>query len=565
MVLQFIFDNLHLYIILNQILLNRIEKIDLPTLHKLVGLVILNAVSAINKGEDEKELANILMLKYDTLILNESEIREAIINSLSKIEINTLLSICNLSGASGSAYNICITFFGKGYNELKSKLFVDFLKLPMDYCLKNVVDDRIEKESINSIFGEQLNSLSYLHPYQKIVKDEIMTRINLRTEKSFFVQMPTGAGKTLTALECLVDTIRRPNPLNEYKKPTKNKYFVWLVDTNELAEQAFQSFKKLWKLRGDKVIDIFRLFKDFNPDFTINNGGVVFAGFDKFYAILKNPKNKSFESLKYLIDNTEVVIVDEAHHSLAETYNICIRSFQNTPFIKTIGLSATPGTNDTETTSQLVQLYSNDKISIRDENWDTISDPIKYLQQGGYLANLTTKILETGFTTNEKDEKNLLSELAANSERNERIIEQIRLAHESNESTVVFACSLDHVYALLILCRAKNINANYIIGAVEQSKRLSILEAFKKKEYYILINLEILSTGIDLPNIDKVILARPINSPNLVSQILGRALRGVKNGGNANNTIINLKDNLLNFPSASYLYNYFEGAWDRIN
>jgi hypothetical protein len=41
-------------------------------------------------------------------------------------------------------------------------------------------------------------------------------------------------------------------------------------------------------------------------------------------------------------------------------------------------------------------------------------------------------------------------------------------------------------------------------------------------------------------------------------------LRGVKNGGNANNTIINLKDNLLNFPSASYLYDYFEGAWEKI-
>jgi DNA repair protein RadD len=326
----------------------------------------------------------------------------------------------------------------------------------------------------------------------------------------------------------------------------------------------FSHFIKLWKLRGDRNLNAFRLFKNFNPDFTSEDGGIVFTGFDKFYSILKNSRSNQYESLRYLIANTEMLIVDEAHHSLAETYNICISSFKNIPYIKILGLSATPGTNDTETTAKLVELYSNDKISIRDEDWKPVSDAIQYLQQGGYLAKLTTKILETGVSALESDENSILVELASNSERNERIIEQIKLANQAKESTVVFACSLDHVYAILILCRAYNIQANYIIGAVEQSERLSIINSFKNREYFILINLEILSTGIDLPNIDKVIITRPISSPNLVSQILGRALRGIKNGGNANNTIINLKDNLLNFPSASYLYDYFEGAWEKI-
>jgi DNA repair protein RadD len=350
----------------------------------------------------------------------------------------------------------------------------------------------------------------------------------------------------------------------ETQIPDKNKYIVWIVDTNELAEQAFQSFIKLWKLRGDRNLNAFRLFKNFSPDFSKEDAGILFTGFDKFYSVLKNPNGNSFESLKYLIANTEMLIVDEAHHSLAETYNVCINSFKNTPYIKILGLSATPGTTDTETTAKLVELYSNDKISVRDDEWKPVSDAIQYLQQGEYLAKLTTKILETGVSTSESNENSILIELASNSERNERIIEQIKLANEAKESTVVFACSLDHVYAMLILCRANNIQANYIIGAVEQSERLSVIDSFKKKEYFILINLEILSTGIDLPNIDKVIITRPINSPNLVSQILGRALRGIKNGGNANNTIINLRDNLLNFPSASYLYDYFEEAWEKI-
>jgi DNA repair protein RadD len=549
---------------LEKVLLKILTRIDLPTLHKLVGVVILNAIKSVNKGEDENELSKILILKFDKLILNEKEIREAVINSLSKDEIKNLGSQCDLKNKDGSIYSNTIEFFSRGYNEPKSKVLADFLGLDSSYYFKDIVDTRSEKELITANYGEQVNILSYLHPYQKRVKDEVMYRLVQKNEKSFFVQMPTGAGKTLTALECVVDLLRKPNPLTESKIPEKNKYIVWIVDTNELAEQAFQSFIKLWKLRGDRNLNAFRLFKNFNPDFTSEDGGIVFTGFDKFYSILKNSSSNQFESLRYLIENTEMLIVDEAHHSLAETYNSCISSFKNTPYIKILGLSATPGTNDTETTAKLVEMYSSDKISIRDDEWKPIGDAIQYLQQGEYLAKLTTKILETGVSASESNENRILVELASNSERNERIIEQIRLANDSRESTVVFACSLDHVYAILILCRAYGIEANFIIGAVEQAERLSVINSFKKRDYFILINLEILSTGIDLPNIDKVIITRPISSPNLVSQILGRALRGVKNGGNSINTIINLKDNLLNFPSASYLYDYFEGAWEKI-
>lgn len=545
-------------------LLKLLSRIDLPTLHKLVGVIILNAIKSVNKGEDETELSSILILKYDTLILNEKDIREAIVNSLNKDEIKNLGGQCELKNNGGSIYSKTIDFFSRGYNELKSQILADFLGLDSSYYFRNVVDTRRDKELITANYGEQMGILSYLHPYQKRVKDEVMYRLVQKNEKSFFVQMPTGAGKTLTALECVVDLLRKPNPLTEAKIPQKNKYIVWIVDTNELAEQAFQSFVKLWKLRGDRNLNAFRLFKNFNPDFSKDDGGMVFAGFDKFFSILKNSSSSQFESLKYLIANTELLIVDEAHHSLAETYNACISSFKNTPYIKILGLSATPGTNDTETTVKLVEMYSSDKISIRDDEWNPIGDAIQYLQQGEYLAKLTTKILETGVSANQSNEDRILVELASNSERNERIIEQIKLANDEKESTVVFACSLDHVYAILILCRAYGIEANYIIGAVEQSERLSVINSFKNREYFILINLEILSTGIDLPNIDKVIITRPISSPNLVSQILGRALRGVKNGGNSNNTIINLKDNLLNFPSASYLYDYFEGAWEKI-
>ena len=550
---------------MNDKLTKILRRIDLPTLIKLVGSVIINAIDSVHDTKDETALATVLVLKYDSFVFNSKGIRLAVINSLPIDDVLTLSNRCAIVATDYKAYGLLEKYFNEGYNFIKSKILVDFFDLPDSFYFNPTIDSRLPKETIIAKFGQEIKLLSYLHPYQKRIKDEAMVRLNVKDEKSFFIQMPTGAGKTYTALECVVDLMRKPRGIDDFGKPLPNKFIVWLVDRNELAEQALEAFKKLWLVRGDHDINLFRVFKNFEPDFNIEPGGIAFVGFDKLYSVLKNPGHSAFNSIKYLIENTELLIVDEAHHSLAETYFACISKFRDTPFMKLMGLSATPGTTDIETTNKLVELYSADKITIRNENWKHIGDPIEYLQNLGYLARLKTQLLETGITTAEYNEDSVLTNLAANSNRNKKIIEQIQLADSNNEATIVFACTLDHVYALLILCRAYDIKAKYIIGDIDQSDRIGILDEFKRKEYNILINLDILSTGIDLPNIQKVIIARPISSPNLLSQILGRALRGPKNGGNSENTIINIKDNLVNFPGTSFLYNFYQSEWEVIN
>jgi len=420
---------------MNEKLTKILRRIDLPTLIKLVGTVIINAIDTVQDTKDETALAGVLVLKYDTFVFNSKGIRLAVINSLPMEDALVLSNICGISGTDYKVYSLLEKYFNDGYNYLKSKTLIDFFQLPNTFYFTPTVDSRSPKETITAKFGDEIKLLSYLHPYQKRIKDEAMIRLNMKDEKSFFIQMPTGAGKTYTALECVVDLMRKPRGINDLGIPLPDKFIVWLVDRNELAEQALESFKKLWLIRGDHNINLFRVFKNFEPDFSNERGGIVFVGFDKLYSVLKNPGHSAFNSVKSLIDNTELLIVDEAHHSLAETYFACISKFRDTPFMKLMGLSATPGTTDYETTNKLVELYSADKITIRNENWQHISDPIEYLQDLGYLARLKTQLLETGVTTGENSEDSVLTNLAANSERNQKIIEQIQLADSNNEAT----------------------------------------------------------------------------------------------------------------------------------
>ena len=101
-----------------------------------------------------------------------------------------------------------------------------------------------------------------------------------------------------------------------------------------------------------------------------------------------------------------------------------------------------------------------------------------------------------------------------------------------------------HCIILQTIFRKHGIDSGVVLGSTNKIERSRIIDNFKNKELKVLINYSVLSTGFDAPRLNTLIIARTINSNILGSQIIGRALRGPKNGGNKKNTIIVLKDNI---------------------
>ena len=362
------------------------------------------------------------------------------------------------------------------------------------------------------------------------------------------VQMPTGSGKTATALEIAVDLFRLPS---------QRKFVVWLVNSPELAEQAYETFKQLWMQKGDRSISVHRMYGQFTPDFRNITGGFVATTFDKLRQPMSDSSHPSHSSVWSLVRNTDLLIVDEAHTSVAETYELIVRQFLTANDPTLVGLTATPARNDIEATGHLASLYSGKLISIQDDQGKSIDDGIGYLQKLGYLANLELKELESGVVCEDQEAGAICRQLAENSSRNEIILKQIDLAANAGEPTLVFSCTKDHVFALMALCRARAIHAEFIVGDTPASERVRILDGFRRGEVKVLINHEILATGVDLPNVRRLIITRPVGSSILFSQILGRALRGPKNGGQDTNTIVSIRDNLLMFGSANLVFQKF--------
>jgi DNA repair protein RadD len=529
--------------------ISRLSKLDDHTLESMLGVGIVRSVRSSLNTNINQVLAKLVLDRYGTGLLNKKEIRLAIIDTLTEFEASNFETKLASDGENIASLWV---YFGNQYSVKKSHELVDFLEFSEEFYLQNILELRNEVELIKIKFGEEYKLKGYLHSYQKNIKDQILESLISRGTR-LMVQMPTGAGKTFTALETAVDILRRP---------FQNKFVVWIVNRNELAEQALQSFSELWKAKGDRPIRLFRWFGEFSPDFSsFSEGGVVFATYDLFASVLGRNADPRRPSLLHLINNTNYLIVDEAHSAIAETYENCVSAFIKTDITQIVGLTATPFRNDPDESEALQRLFSKNLIKMKDSHGLEIENPIRYLQNEGALSKVKVETLETGIFITDTNEKSILKELAENSSRNNEILKQIVIADSDNEKSLVFACTLDHVLALHILCKSRDISSDFIIGEVHPSRRLELLNNFNNGDLNILINYDILSTGIDLPSVNKLILTRPVNSPIEYSQIVGRVLRGPLNGGNATNTIVNVKDNIEIYSDLSLLYNSFKNTW----
>ena len=528
-------------------ILSALKVLTVYDLEQLAGTTIVRAVQGAYETNRERALAQLVIDRFGVNLLKNKAIRSALIDVLSKPEAADACKKLGMNTGTSSPHRLLNDRYSGPFSQARAEEFVKVFGLHEDLIPPQTNDPRESVVQICASYNQKLVSKGVLHPYQRRVKDALRAHLNWGRRK-MMAQMPTGAGKTVTALEILVDYLRQPD---------FDKLIIWIVDSNELADQALESFGALWVLRGDRPVNAYRYFHDFSSNFQNCDPGIVFTSFSKAWAALDSNDYERKENFLNLCKRASLVVVDEAHTSMAQTYETVIsRLISHDAFL--IGLSATPGRNDPYQTVELAQMYGQQLVSITDEEKNEVSDAVEYLRKEGYLASVIFEDLESGALVTERDEGRICSELAENSARNDQIMKQIERAIQEDHSTIVFACTKDHVLALTALCRARGIESGFIIGEVPQSERVKLLSRFRSGDLRVLINHEILSTGVDLPNVNKLIITRPVGSPILYSQILGRALRGPKNGGNFTNYVVNISDNLANFPSASHVYKSFK-------
>ena len=148
----------------------------------------------------------------------------------------------------------------------------------------------------------------------------------------------------------------------------------------------------------------------------------------------------------------------------------------------------------------------------------------------------------------------LANEMVNNAVRNKFIVETYVNNKERYGQTILFALNVNHAIALSALFNHYGIKAGYVVSSVRDAvtgvtrsheDNARVYEAYRNGDIQVLVNVNILTEGVDLPKTQTVFLTRPTVSKILMTQMIGRALRGEKAGGTKKAYIVSFIDNGL--------------------
>lgn len=376
------------------------------------------------------------------------------------------------------------------------------------------------------------------------------------------LHMPTGTGKTRTSMHLICD----------YLKVNTDKNVIWIANSQELLEQAISTFHDAWNRLGNREVNFYRFWGNFNiVTGEIKKGSILFASFGKLYASYKKDPN----SIASLGENTCIVIVDEAHQAIAPTYKFVIDSLSTKkPDTMLLGLTATPGRswNNVDQDRELSDFFYNNKIGITDKDG---LDAVEWLIQEGYLSKAHFREIEfkesydyeDSIYMNENDySEEYMSYLGNDTERNKFILEELQNLTKKHKRIIYFAPSVKNAEIMNKVLNAINISSFCVTSNTSKEKRKEILWFYKNKgkdDPIVLSNYGVLTTGFDAPGTSCVLIARPTMSLVLFSQMVGRAIRGPKAGGNEEAEIVTVIDtNIPGFRSVAESYKNWEDVWN---
>lgn len=411
-----------------------------------------------------------------------------------------------------------------------------------------------------------------LHKYQESIKKQVTQFLIAREKNKLMVQLPTGAGKTSLAMEAIYDFFRFES--------VDDLTVVWMAHTDELCEQAVEAFQRGWAQKGTFEVRILRVWgghaAKLGDELALKKPTFAVTSFQSANSMIKTSSNEVIENFIQFRKMSRLIVVDEAHMTLAETYQQSIDMFAGNNS-KIIGLTATPGrhglNDDDSETDKLAQYYENNIV-----NMDSFCDPdspIKFLQNEKILSTINRLKLVTStnieLSNNDKSRiaNNLsiseksLSKIGEDSKRNLLIVDQIETAIQIKniKKILVFASSKDNSGLLAALLSIRGISAKSITGETDHNERINAVRDYQLNKFPVLINYNVFTTGFDDPTIDCIFIARPTFSVVLYSQMVGRGLRGPKNGGTEDCLVVDMEDNYINQPDIEIAGNFFMKNW----
>jgi len=526
------------------------DRVDDQTLRDLVGKQPLKVLRLLAENVDRPSNLRATLLKVKTPyeLLSDPESRKLLLSALRQIDADRLAANLGAEGVGRAAFKF-LDQLSLRKGSSKERKFFDFFDLEPETD-PPVLQPRPSDAAVS--YG--------LFPHQRDAVHRTWRMLETSPHR-VLLHMPTGAGKTRTAMSLIAEFLRSNEP----------GLVIWLVSGEELCSQAAEEFESAWCHIGNRELIVHRFWGNSELDIDSCRDGVVIAGFNKVFVEAK----RDTQFLAKLSERAGLVVMDEAHQATAETYNFVLSNLvDRRAGVRLLGLSATPGRtwNDPDADRKLSEVFARQKVTLRTEG----INPVDFLVTQGYLAHpsfVPIPYADGRFTTEQLRQleaetdisSNILRVLAEDERRNLVVVNSAEELLKDHDRVLLFAATVQHAEDLAMVLSGRGHAANVVTGTTPKGRRQQIIEAFKAASGppQILCNYGVLTTGFDAPATSAAVIARPTKSLVLYSQMVGRALRGPQAGGNSDAVIHTVIDSSLpGFGDMGDAFLNWEDVWE---
>ncbi|WP_270771120.1 DEAD/DEAH box helicase [Intestinibacter bartlettii] len=400
-----------------------------------------------------------------------------------------------------------------------------------------------------------------LYSYQEAATNNLNKYFNLKNpekQQNGLLVMPTGSGKTFTVVNWLLE--------NAIPKGYK---VIWFAHRKDLIEQAQNAFIHRAPVLLKYNIKEFSIMPISGEHYSMSQASKCDA---YICSIQSAASNNGFRFINTMLGakgrEKVVIVIDEAHHAVMPSFRkILSKITELNPNRILLGITATPTRMQESEQIRLYKMFDCfEDIKTAKQNKENprfiYEVQLKDLIANGTLANPRYQKIETNiegkvdFEISENDEKyykqygelseRIKNQLANSSYRNRIIVDEYIKNREKYGKTLVFAVNKAHAYTLdkefkkAFKENNLDINSEYCLSG--DSNNQEKINKFKNQKDGVFINVQILTEGSDVPDIQTVFLTRQTNSEPLLMQMIGRGLRGKAAGGTETLNVVDFHD-----------------------
>lgn len=286
------------------------------------------------------------------------------------------------------------------------------------------------------------------------------------------------------------------------------KRVLFLVHRNQIAKQALKSYRKVFDCKVSMGM-VTGKYQDYDADF-------VFATVQTL--------SKEDTLSRYKKEHWDLIIIDEAHHSSADSYKKIMDYF--TPKLW-LGMTATPDKRDDNLEGRNIYEIFNHQIAYEIRLQNAMEEDL--LCPFHYFGITDLEVIADAGKSSEQKIENF--RYLTSDERVLNVMKQAEFFGHSGDRVkgLIFCSRIDEAKELSVKFNEKGWRTLVLSGSDSETVRAAAIERLAGDDVedaldYI-ISVDIFSEGVDVPEINQVIMLRPTESPIIFIQQLGRGLR----------------------------------------